>query len=73
MSADAAEAAEAPNTPAAATPLLIVTGLSGAGKSSALNALEDFGYEAIDNLPLSLLPELVREGIVTLGAASPAH
>lgn len=45
---------------AAATPLLIVTGLSGAGKSSALNALEDFGYEAIDNLPLSLLPELVR-------------
>jgi UPF0042 nucleotide-binding protein len=60
MSADAADAAEAPNTPAAATPLLIVTGLSGAGKSSALNALEDFGYEAIDNLPLSLLPELVR-------------
>jgi UPF0042 nucleotide-binding protein len=47
---------------AGATPLLIVTGLSGAGKSSALNALEDFGYEAVDNLPLSLLPELVRGG-----------
>jgi UPF0042 nucleotide-binding protein len=45
----------------AAVPLLVVTGLSGAGKSLALNALEDFGYEAVDNLPLSLLPELVRD------------
>jgi len=33
---------------------VVVTGLSGAGKSSALRALEDAGYEAIDNLPLSL-------------------
>lgn len=35
--------------------LLIVTGLSGAGKSSALHALEDFGFDLIDNLPIALL------------------
>lgn len=39
--------------------LLLVTGLSGAGKTSALKALEDLGYEAVDNLPLSLLRALV--------------
>jgi UPF0042 nucleotide-binding protein len=46
----------------AATPhLLIVTGLSGAGKTSALKSLEDLGYEAVDNLPLSLLSVLVGQ------------
>lgn len=40
--------------------VVFVTGLSGAGKSTALKALEDAGYEAVDNLPLSLLPALVR-------------
>jgi RNase adapter protein RapZ len=40
-------------------PLLVVTGMSGAGRSTALKALEDMGYEAVDNLPLSLLPSLV--------------
>ena len=40
--------------------LLVVTGMSGAGRSTALKALEDLGYEAVDNLPLSLLPSLVR-------------
>ena len=39
--------------------VLLVTGLSGAGKTSALKALEDIGYEAVDNVPLSLLPSLV--------------
>jgi UPF0042 nucleotide-binding protein len=39
--------------------LLVVTGMSGAGRSSALKALEDMGYEAVDNVPLSLLPSLV--------------
>lgn len=39
--------------------LLIVSGRSGSGKSSALNILEDLGYFCIDNLPLSLLPALV--------------
>ncbi len=36
-------------------PLILVTGLSGAGHSSALRALEDLGYEAVDNLPRALL------------------
>lgn len=39
--------------------LLVVTGMSGAGRSTALKALEDMGYEAVDNLPLTLLPNLV--------------
>jgi len=42
--------------------MVLVTGVSGAGKSSALNALEDMGYEAIDNVPLSLLDRLVTPG-----------
>ena len=40
--------------------LVLVTGMSGAGKSTALKILEDLGFEAIDNLPLSLLSDLVR-------------
>ena len=39
--------------------LLLVTGPSGAGRSTAINALEDLGYEPIDNLPLSLVPRLL--------------
>jgi RNase adapter protein RapZ len=38
--------------------LLVLTGLSGAGRSTALKALEDLGYETVDNLPLSLVPSL---------------
>ena len=45
-------------------PILIVTGLSGAGKSTVLKALEDAGHEVVDNLPFSLLDGL-------LAAASP--
>ena len=37
--------------------LVIVTGISGSGKASALKAFEDLGYHAVDNLPLELLPE----------------
>jgi UPF0042 nucleotide-binding protein len=44
------------------TPVVLVTGMSGAGKSSALKALEDQGYEAVDNLPLTLLGALVHGG-----------
>lgn len=40
--------------------LIIVSGLSGAGKSVALHTLEDDGYYCIDNLPASLLPQLVE-------------
>ncbi len=39
--------------------VLLVTGMSGAGKTSALKTLEDMGYEAVDNVPLSLLASLV--------------
>ncbi|QPQ55644.1 RNase adapter RapZ [Allosphingosinicella flava] len=39
--------------------ILLVTGLSGAGKSTALRTLEDFGWEVVDNLPLSLLSHLL--------------
>lgn len=39
--------------------LLIVTGLSGAGKSSVLDFLEDNGYFCVDNLPVSLIQDLV--------------
>ncbi len=51
-------AAEAPGS-FAAVPMLIVTGMSGAGKSTALKALEDLGYEAVDNLPLGLVEALL--------------
>lgn len=39
--------------------LILVTGLSGSGKSVALNVLEDAGYYCVDNLPAPLLPELI--------------
>jgi RNase adapter protein RapZ len=42
--------------------LVLVTGMSGAGRSTALKALEDLGYEAVDNLPLSFLPSLSAAG-----------
>ena len=41
---------------------LLVTGMSGAGRTSTLKALEDIGYEAVDNLPLRLMPGLVLQG-----------
>ncbi len=41
--------------------LIIISGRSGAGKSTALHQLEDEGYYCIDNLPVSLLPALVEE------------
>ncbi|MFA0811360.1 RNase adapter RapZ [Microbulbifer epialgicus] len=40
--------------------LVIISGRSGSGKSSALQLLEDEGFNCIDNLPTSLLPELVK-------------
>ena len=42
------------------SPLVIVSGLSGSGKSVALNTFEDLGYYCVDNLPAELLPEFVR-------------
>ncbi len=40
--------------------VVLVTGPSGAGRSTAIHALEDLGYEVIDNLPLSLVPLLTH-------------
>ncbi len=39
--------------------LILITGPSGAGRSTALHALEDLGLEVIDNLPFSLIPRLI--------------
>lgn len=50
-----------------ATRIIIVSGMSGAGKSTALNAFEDMGFEAVDNLPVSLLPKLLQLGDGTKG------
>jgi UPF0042 nucleotide-binding protein len=47
-------------TPQAPFPVLIITGLSGSGKSTVLRALEDLGYFCVDNLPLSLLPTFLN-------------
>lgn len=47
-------------TPIAKRRVALITGLSGAGRATALKALEDMGFEAVDNLPLSLLPDLLR-------------
>ena len=58
--------ASSPGIPAPAAAaggrVVIVTGLSGAGKTLALKVLEDLGWEAVDNLPLSLVASLVRPG-----------
>lgn len=41
--------------------LVVVSGRSGSGKTSALNILEDVGFDCIDNLPPSLLPDLIKQ------------
>ena len=40
--------------------VVVISGLSGAGKSNALNCFEDLGFFCIDNLPPQLLPKLVE-------------
>lgn len=45
------------STKASGKELIILTGISGAGKASALKAFEDLGYQAVDNLPLELMQE----------------
>ncbi|QDG54877.1 RNase adapter RapZ [Persicimonas caeni] len=42
--------------------VVVLTGLSGSGKSTAIHALEDLGYFCIDNLPVPLLPKVVELG-----------
>jgi len=50
---------DAPASPRPPQQLLLVTGLSGAGKSTALAVLEDLGWETMDNFPVRLLKRLV--------------
>ena len=48
--------------------VIIVTGMSGSGKSTALRALEDVGFFCVDNLPVVLLPKLLE---IQTDAATP--
>ena len=59
-----------PPTPAG-LPMLIISGMSGAGRSTALKALEDLDYEAVDNLPLGLMETLLASAEAGDGAARP--
>ncbi len=54
------EKAGADGGAAGAPDVVIITGLSGSGMSSATNAFEDLGYFCVDNLPLTLLPTFAR-------------
>lgn len=56
----------------AALDMIIVSGLSGSGKSVALQSLEDIGYYCIDNLPAVLLPDFCQRLSAGEDAASPA-
>jgi UPF0042 nucleotide-binding protein len=51
--------------------ILLVTGMLGAGKTTALHELEDIGWEAVDNFPIRLLGRLIGEGERTEGEAAP--
>ena len=55
---------------AAGLQLVVVTGLSGAGRSTAAKCLEDLGWFVVDNLPPSLLPTMVDLGSRSQGAVS---
>jgi UPF0042 nucleotide-binding protein len=50
--------------------IVIITGLSGSGKSTALRALEDIGFFCVDNLPVMLLPKLLELQTGTSGEVS---
>lgn len=52
-------------------PFVVVTGLSGAGRGTALNVLDDLGYVAVDNVPLALLDDLMRSTGGDSGASAP--
>lgn len=49
--------------------LVLITGLSGSGKSTAANALEDLGYYCVDNLPLPLLRTFLADPMAQIGGS----
>ena len=56
----AAASARKHDQPAKPFPFIVLTGLSGSGKSHAIRALEDLGYFCVDNLPTTLLPTMAK-------------
>lgn len=61
MSSPGTEVGRASDVPAAQM-VIIVTGMSGAGRTTAINALEDLGFEALNNFPLALVERLIKPG-----------
>lgn len=53
------------DAPPPAAEIAVVTGMSGAGRGTTLRALEDLGWEMVDNLPLALFPRLAELGLGT--------
>lgn len=51
--------------------MIIVSGRSGSGKSTALDVLEDNGFYCVDNLPAGLLPELAERALINTELAEP--
>jgi RNase adapter protein RapZ len=60
----------APDRSRSASDFVLITGMSGAGRSSALHALEDLGFEAVDNLPLSVLSAVAMPHIAGSGVGA---
>jgi UPF0042 nucleotide-binding protein len=58
--AKSAAASAEPKTAAMGRRFIVLTGLSGSGKSQAIRALEDLGYFCVDNLPTTLIPTLAK-------------
>jgi UPF0042 nucleotide-binding protein len=50
--------------------LVVITGLSGSGKSTVIRVLEDMGFFCVDNLPIALLPKLIELRSASLGEYS---
>lgn len=64
---DAPADSSSPPTPPSRTRLVLVTGLSGSGKSVAANAFEDLGFYCVDNLPMGLLRLVLADPQAHLG------
>ncbi|MFL6465230.1 MAG: RNase adapter RapZ, partial [Bryobacteraceae bacterium] len=58
------------NAPSAGADLVIITGISGSGKLTALKAFEDLGFYAVDNLPIALVPKFAD---LTLDSKTQKH